>query len=138
MAVGSHALCILVLVMRFTSCRNVGMSNVPYGAGFPLASSSNTPDTQVVPFLHDAITQSTSVFPDARSSSVFLLHPEGNELPASSIKLLMNVDGSVSVHTNGRSVSLLHGLEPSLVTPALLPFLFPFCDVPPVPVGVAR
>lgn len=51
------------------------------------------------------------------------------------LRLSQNEDGSIAVLSDDRSVSLLQGLDPALVNPAILPFLFPSCDIPdPTPV----
>ena len=57
---------------------------------------------------------------------------------SSTLHLSKNGDGSISVLSDGRSVSLLRGLDPALVNPAVLPFIFPSCDVPILPAGVSR
>lgn len=62
----------------------------------------------------------------------------GAFIGSSSLHLSQNEDGSISVLSNGRSDSLLRGLDPLLVNPDLLPFLFPSCDVPAVLLGVTR
>ena len=52
---------------------------------------------------------------------------------SSTLRLSKNGDGSIYVHSGGRSVSFLQGLDPTLVNPAVLPFLFPSCTVPVSP-----
>ncbi len=56
--------------------------------------------------------------------------PASDFFGSSTLRLSRNDDGSVSVLSDGRSVSLLRGLDPALVNPAVRPFLFPSCDVP--------
>ena len=51
----------------------------------------------------------------------------------STLHLSKNGDGSISVVSDGRPISLLGGLDPTLVNPAMLPFLFPSCDSPVSP-----
>lgn len=138
MAIGSRMLFMLILATSSTGCLNVGAHDIQYGTSLPLAATSITSSSQALLFSQVAIVQLTSDNSVAGNSSLFLPLPAGSGVSSSSVRLSVNADGSVSVHTNGRSVSLLHGLEPSLVNPALLPFLFPSCDVPAVPVGVAR
>lgn len=133
MAIGSRILCLLILVASLTGCLDVGARDVSQGAVLPLASPSLSFGAQVLPFDHDGGIPATSGVSDGGSSSVFLLLPAGNELSASSIRLSKNGDGSVSVQSGGRPISLLRGLDPALVNPALLPFLFPSCDVPVLP-----
>ena len=56
--------------------------------------------------------------------------PASDFFGSSTLRLSRNDDGSVSVLSDGGSVSLLRGLDPALVNPAVRPFLFPSCDVP--------
>ena len=49
---------------------------------------------------------------------------------SSTLRLSRNDDGSISVLSDGRPGSLLRGLDPALVNPAVRPFLFPSCEVP--------
>lgn len=46
----------------------------------------------------------------------------------SSVRLVQDDGGSILIHSDPRSGSLLQGLDPSLVHPAVRPFLFPSCD----------
>jgi hypothetical protein len=64
--------------------------------------------------------------------------PAGAFSGPSTLQLSKKGDGSISVLSDGRSVSLLRGLDPALVNPAVLPFLFPSCDVPVPPVRVSQ
>jgi len=57
-------------------------------------------------------------------------------LPAwriSSIRLVHDEGGSILIHSDRQSESLLQGLDPLLVHPAVRPFLFPSCDVAVLP-----
>ena len=54
------------------------------------------------------------------------------------LHLEQNGERSISALSDGRHLSLLRGLDQSLVNPDLLPFLFPSCDVPALPLGVTR
>jgi hypothetical protein len=51
----------------------------------------------------------------------------------SSLRLVQDDGGSILLHSDRRSGSLLQGLDPSLVHPAVRPFLFPSCDVSVLP-----
>ncbi len=52
---------------------------------------------------------------------------------ASSLSLVQDGGGSILLHSDHRSESLFQGLDPSLVHPAVRPFLFPSCDVSVLP-----
>jgi hypothetical protein len=51
----------------------------------------------------------------------------------SSLRLVQDDGGSILIHSDRRSESLLQGLDPLLVHPAVRPFLFPSCDVALLP-----
>ncbi len=51
----------------------------------------------------------------------------------SSLRLVQDDSGSILLHSDHRSESLLQGLDPSLVHPAVRPFLFPSCDASVLP-----
>ena len=51
----------------------------------------------------------------------------------SSLRLVQYDGGSILLRSDSRSESLLQGLDPSLVHPAVRPFLFPSCDVSVLP-----
>jgi hypothetical protein len=70
-------------------------------------------------------------------STLLTARPADAFFGSSTLHLSKNEDGSISVLSDGRSVSLLSGLDPALVNPAVLPFLFPSCEVPAAPVGVS-
>ena len=46
----------------------------------------------------------------------------------SSVRLVQDAGGSILILSDRRSGSLLQGLDPSLIQPAVRPFLFPSCD----------
>ena len=73
-----------------------------------------------------------SAFPGALQESSMRLtaQPVSASFGSSTLRLSKNGGGSISIHSDGRSVSLLQGLDPTLVNPAVLPFLFPSCTVP--------
>ena len=66
-------------------------------------------------------------------SPVLTAMPAATFFGSSTLRLWKNGDGSISVLSDGRSVSLLRGRDPALVNPAVLPFLFPSCDSPVSP-----
>ena len=138
MTIGFRVLCMLILAALPIGCLSVGIYEVPQGTAFPLAAASIASSSHAPLFFHGEILQPAPGRSDTENSSLFLPLPAGSDVSSSSVRLSTNTDGSVSVHTNGRSVSLLRGLDPALVNPDLLPFLFPSCDVPAVLLGVTR
>lgn len=78
---------------------------------------------------------SRSAFPGALQEPSMRLtaQPVSTSFGSSTLRLSKNGGGSISIHSDGRSVSLLHGLDPTFVNPAVLPFLFPSCTVPVSP-----
>lgn len=138
MAIGFRLLCMLILAASSTGCLNVGIHDPPQGTVIPFASPSIASNAQASWFSYGEIPQPTFGHPGAGNSSLFLPFPAGIDLSSSTVTLSTNADGSVSVHANGGSISLLRGLDPLLVNPDLLPFLFPSCDVPAVLLGVTR
>ena len=138
MTIGFRFLCMFMLAAASISCVNVGIHDASHGTALPLAGPSIGSNAQAIWFSHGEIPQPAFGRPGAGSSSVFFALPAWSDVLSSSITLSTNADGSVSLHTNGGSVSTLRGLDPALVNPDLLPFLFPSCDVPAVPLGVAR
>lgn len=65
---------------------------------------------------------------DAGESTTFLRSVTGTAWHLSSVRLVQDDGGSILIHSDPRSGSLLQGLDPSLVHPAVRPFLFPSCD----------
>ena len=138
MAMGFRILCMLILAASPIGCLSVGIHEVPQGVALPLAAASIASNAQASWLSHGEVPQPAFGRPGTGSSLLFLALPAGSDLSSSSVTLSTNTDGSVSVHTNGRSGSPLRGLDPFLVNPDLLPFLFPSCDVPAVPLDVTR
>lgn len=135
MAIDFRILWMLILVVSVTGCLNVGVRDLPQGAVLPLGSPSLYSGARVFSFDHDVETLTSSRFPAAGRSVGFSMFPSRNDFLPSPVRFSRNSDGSVSLHSEGRPVSLLHGLDPALVDPALLPFLFPSCDVPVLPIS---
>jgi hypothetical protein len=71
-------------------------------------------------------------------STILTAMPADAFFGSSTLRLSKNGDGSISVLSDGRPHSLLSGLDPALVNPAVLPFIFPSCDVPLSSVSVAH
>ena len=138
MAIGFRLLCMLILAASSTGCLSVGIHDAPQGRVLPLVVPSIASNAQASWFSYGEIPQPAPGHPDTTNSLLFLALPAGIDISSSTVTLSKNADGSVSVHAIGRSDFPLRGLDPSLVNPDLLPFLFPSCDVPAVALGVAR
>jgi hypothetical protein len=70
---------------------------------------------------------------DAGESTSLLRSVTGTAWHVSSLRLVQDDGGSILLHSDRRSGSLLQGLDPSLVHPAVRPFLFPSCDLSALP-----
>ena len=70
---------------------------------------------------------------DEGESTTLLRSVTGAAWHVSSLRLVQDDDGSILIHSDRRSGSLLQGLDPSLVDPAVRPFLFPSCDASVLP-----
>lgn len=135
MAIDFRILCALILFvsLTFTGCLNVGVRDLSQGVSLPLGSPALSSDPYVIPFAHDVETLTSSRLPATESVVGLSMFPSGRDFVPSPVRFSRNSDGSISLHSDGSPVSLLHGLDPALVDPALLPFLFPSCDVPVPP-----
>ena len=102
------------------------------------APAGGTPASDTGPVASDSSERSAVPVSFHGPSPVLTAMPAAAFFGSSTLHLSKNGDGSISVLSDGRSVSLLRGLDPALVNPAVLPFLFPSCDVPVSPVGVSR
>ena len=138
MAVGFHILYMFILAALSAGCLSVGIHEVPQGTVLPLAAASIASNAQASWFSHGEIPQPALGRPGSGNLSLFFPLPAGSDLLSPSATLSANIDGSISIHAIGRSVFPLRGLDPSLVNPDLLPFLFPSCDVPAVLLDVTR
>ena len=134
MAIIFRAVLALFMTCFLTGCRQPGTR----ATVFSLASSSISSHPQGLSVSSEAIGPFALGLPDSGNSGLFMLQSPENAWTPPSISLVRHPDGSLSVHSESRFVSPMQGLDPSLVNPDLLPFLFPSCDGPPVPVGVAR
>lgn len=70
---------------------------------------------------------------DEGESTSLLRSVTGVAWHVSSLRLVQDDGGSILIHADRRSGSLLQGLDPSLVHSAVRPFLFPSCDVSVLP-----
>lgn len=70
---------------------------------------------------------------DEGESTSFLRSVTGAAWHVSSLRLAQDDGGSILLHSDRRSESLLQGLDPSLVHPAVRAFLFPSCDASVLP-----
>lgn len=108
MAIGSHVLYPVVLAVLLIGCQNVDLRNRLTGVNALMASVED----------------------DLERAVIISLLPAEINLSSSSIHLLEGGDGSIALRSAVPHDSLLRGLDPALVDPAVLPFLFPSCDVP--------
>ncbi len=76
---------------------------------------------------------SRSLTEDEGESTSLFRSVTGTAWHVSSLRLVQDDGGSILLHSDRRSGSLLQGLDPSLVHPAVRPFLFPSCDVSVLP-----
>ena len=128
---------ILYLIGSITACAGSSISKFAHQT-IPSRVLS-LPQTSVAgPVASDSSDRSAIPVSFHEPSMVLTAMPAVAFFSASSLYLSQNEDGSIAIHTNGGSVSTLRGLDPVLVNPDLLPFLFPSCDVPAVLLGVAR
>ena len=70
---------------------------------------------------------------DEGESTSLLRSVTGTAWHVSSLRLVQDDGGSILIHSDHPSGSLHQGLDPSLVHPAVRPFLFPSCDVSVLP-----
>jgi len=120
---------VLSLACFFAACARFPVGDVAHQTIPSLAFSPvRTSDTG--PLTIDSSDRSRIPVSFHEPSKVLTAMPAGAFFGSSSLHLSQNGDGSISVLSDGRSISLLQGLDPALVNPAVLPFLFPSCDVP--------
>ena len=137
MGIGFRLAWVLCLAWSLTACATFPVGDISHQTISSLALSPIRASDAglVVSSSNDRVGGSAS--PNA-PSTVLTAMPAGVFFSSSTLHLSKNGDGSISVLSDGRSSSLLRGLDPALVNPAVLPFLFPSCDVPVSPVGVAH
>ncbi|MDP1945999.1 MAG: hypothetical protein Q8L77_00735 [Nitrospirota bacterium] len=125
---------VLCLVWSFTACAGLSIGDLAHQT-IPSLALSPIQASIAGPVASDQSAVSVSF---NEPSMVLVAMPAGAFFSASSLYLSQNENGSIAIHMNGRSFSPLRGLDPALVNPDLLPFLFPSCDVPAVPLDVTR
>jgi hypothetical protein len=129
--------CAFTLAWSLTACaalptgvvvhqRTLSLTSSPIRASDASPVASDSSERSAVPVLFHGPAPVLTAIPAAAFFGSSTLH------------LSQNGDGSISVLSDGRSVSLLRGLDPALVNPAVLPFIFPSCDVLVSPVGVSH
>lgn len=125
---------VLSLAWSLTACAGLSVGNVAHQT-FPALALSPTRASAVGLVAGDSRDRFAVPVPMDESSPLLTALPTGAFFGSSTLRLLKNGDGSISVLSDGGSVSLLSGLDPALVDPAVRPFLFPSCEVPGLPVG---
>lgn len=70
---------------------------------------------------------------DVGESTTFPRSVTGTAWQGGTVRLVHDAGGSIHIHSDRRSGSLLQGVDPSLVHPAVRPFLFPSCDAVVLP-----
>jgi hypothetical protein len=125
------------LAGSFTACGMFPVGDVAHQT-FPSLTSSPIRASDVGPVAIDSSERSSIPIPIINEPPPVLTAMPAGFFGSSTLHLSKNGDGSISVLSDGRSVSLLRGLDPALVNPAVLPFLFPSCDVPVSPVNLSH
>ena len=129
MGIAIRSAWVLCLAWSFTACAAFPSADVVHQTSFPLASAPLWV-SYAGPVAIDSGDRSAVPVSFNEPSTVLTAMPAGAFFGSSTLHLSQNGDGSISVLSNGRPDSLLRGLDPALVNPAVLPFLFPSCDVP--------
>jgi hypothetical protein len=117
----------LSLVWSLAACARLPLGDVPHQTIPSLALSPMRAST-AGPLAGDY--RGRFAVPMNESSPLLTALPSGTFVGSSTLRLSKNGDGSISVLSDGGSISLLRGLDPALVNPAVRPYLFPSCDVP--------
>ena len=113
---------ILMGLSIFTGCLQLDRRDVLPATVLALVSSPVVIPVSLKPLTED------------EDASTGLFHSvTGTAWHVSSLRLVQDDGGSILLHSDHRSGSLLQGLDPSLVHPAVRPFLFPSCDVSVLP-----
>lgn len=119
----------LLSVWAITGCMNQGMSHGPDAGISVLAYPAIVAHTQVLPSADMGAARPALDIPGAGTAENVMLRIAQRERSSPLIRLVQHDDGSVAVYSGGRSASLLRGIDPALINPAVLPFLFPSCTV---------
>ena len=121
--------CGLSLVCSLTACARLPLGDIPHqtipslmlspvrALGADSVAGDSSGRSSIPTYFHEP-------------STLLTARPAADFFGSSTLRLLKNGDGTISVLSDGGSVSLLRGLDPALVNPAVRPFLFPSCDVP--------
>ena len=128
MGIWFRSTCALPLVWSLTACA-VHPPDVVLQTAFPLTSSPIRAADTGPGYSSERFGVPVSFHEPSRVLTAMPTATFGS----STQRLSKNGDGSISVLSDGRPVSLLRGLDPALVNPAMLPFLFPSCDSPVSP-----
>lgn len=129
--------CAFSLAWSLTACAALPTGVVVYQTTLSL-TSSHIRASDAGPVASDSSERSAVPVSLHGPSPILTAMPAVIFFGSSTLHLSKNGDGSISVLSDGRSVSLLRGLDPALVNPVVLPFLFPSCDVPVSSSGVAH
>jgi hypothetical protein len=117
----------LSLAWSLTACAGLSVGDVAHQT-FPSLALSPIRASAAGPLAGDS--RDRFAVPMNESSPLLTAMATSAFLSSSILRLSKNGDGSISVLSDGRSVSLVSGLDPALVNPAVRPFLFPSCEVP--------
>jgi len=132
MGIWCRLVLVLFLAWSLAACASLRLGDVPHQT-IPSLTLSPIRASNAGPLAGDSGDRSGIPVSFHETSPILTAIPAGAFFGSSALHLSKNGDGSISVVSDGRSVSLLHGLDPALVNPAVLPFLFPSCDVPAAP-----
>mgnify|MGYP001596325483 CR=1 FL=1 len=113
---------ILMGLSIFTGCLQLDRRDV-----LPVTALGLVSLPVVIPVSSRPITE------DEGESTSLLRSVTGAAWHVSSLRLVQDDGGSILIHSDRHSESLLQGLDPSLVHPAVRPFLFPSCEVSVLP-----
>mgnify|MGYP001588884881 CR=1 FL=1 len=122
----------LSLAWSFTACARLPLGDVPHQT-IPSLTLSPIQGSDAGVVANNSSDRSGIPVSFRETSTLLTARPAADFFGSSTLRLSKNGDGSISVHSDGGSVSLLRGLDPALVNPAVRPFLFPSCDVPTSP-----
>jgi len=132
MGIWCRVVVVLSLAWSLTACGGLPLGDVAHRA-IPSLVLSPIRTSDASPVAIGSGDRSAVPVSFHEPSPILTALPTGAFFGPSALRLSKNGDGSISVLSDGRSVSLLRGLDPALVNPAVLPFLFPSCDVPAAP-----
>jgi len=137
MGIWCRVVVVLSLAWSLTACARLPVGDVAHRA-IPSLALSPIRTSDAGPVAIGSGDRSAVRVAFKAPSPVLTALPAAAFFGPSTLRLSKNGDGSISVLSDSRSVSLLGGLDPALVNPAVLPFLFPFCEAPAAPAGVSR